>query len=358
VSSREFGNYRLEERIAVGGMAELYRATLQGDEGFERPVAIKCILPELAQDAELVRMFIDEAKIAVRLAHPNVAEVLDLGQANGSYFIAQEYVHGRDLREIHEREKQRGHRIPLPIALHVVMQACEGLQHAHSVEGPGGAEAGVIHRDVSLQNILLSFEGEVKLVDFGLAKAAGRASQTQAGTVKGKLAYMSPEQAHGGDLDHRSDLYSLGVCLFELLTGYNPLLRESDVQTALAAQQGEIPPLSEVESSLPRHLETVLARALAPAPEDRYASAMQMHDDLEVHAFTTGEHLSRVELACYLHELFPEDVSSYASNTEPPGPDTIPSDGHEVAVPSASGAGQDARGSVKADPDATRTEGR
>src|SRR5690606_307627 len=201
------------ERIGVGGMAEVFKAKTFGAEGFERLVAIKRILAHLVEDEDFVNMFIDEAKIAVRLQHPNIVGIHDLGRAGGTLYIAMEYVPGRDVRAIYDFEQERGGATPIGVACHIVMKMCEALHHAHFATGPRGEPLQVIHRDVSPQNVLISFDGEVKVADFGLAKARGRMVQTQAGVVKGKLAYMSPEQLRGDDIDHRVDVFGLGIVL-------------------------------------------------------------------------------------------------------------------------------------------------
>jgi serine/threonine protein kinase len=214
-----FGKYYLLERINVGGMAEVFKAKAFGVEGFERLLAVKRILPNIAEDEEFITMFIDEAKIAVQLQHANVAQIFDLGKVDDSYFIALEYVNGKDLRAIFDRGRQRGEVMSVPQACFVVMQVCEGLDYAHNKRDAQGHELHLVHRDISPQNVLIGFEGEIKLIDFGIAKAAGKASKTQAGILKGKFGYMSPEQVRGLPIDRRSDIFSVGIVLYELLTG-------------------------------------------------------------------------------------------------------------------------------------------
>lgn len=339
-----FGKYVLHERIAAGGMAEVFAGSMSGDSGFERAVAIKRILPALNQDAEFVRMLVDEAKIAVQLSHSNIAQVLDLGCHEGSYFIAMEFVDGTDFRSILERERTRGRAVPVSIACHVAMKVAEALDHAHRATGKEGEPLGVIHRDISPQNVMLSYEGEVKVVDFGLAKAAGRVTETQSGVVKGKLAYLSPQQALGEPIDHRSDIYSLGLVLYELLTGQRMFDFPSDIDTVLAVQRSEVTPLRQVAPHLPRHLEAIVSRAVERDPDLRYPTAMQLHDDLEVFIYEANELVTRQHVAAYVGALFVTDPSDETagddqvqaeeqdeeqddhSDTEPPPPanDTIP----------------------------------
>ena len=303
---KRFGKYVLTERIAVGGMAEVFRGSLSGDAGFERPVAIKRILPQLTEDEDFVSMFIDEAKIAVQLSHGNIAQIIDLGRVDDSYFIAMEYVHGRDLRAILERESARRSAVPLPIACHVVMRVAEALHHAHNASGRDGRPLGVIHRDVSPQNVLISFDGEIKVVDFGLAKAAGRATQTNAGVVKGKLAYLSPQQARGDDIDHRSDIYSLGLVFFELLTGRKMFDQTNDIDTVLAVQSNAIVGLRDVAPRMPPALDEILARALEDDPNARYQTGMDLHDALEVFIYEHAALTTRKDVAEYVRTLFPD----------------------------------------------------
>ena len=214
-----FGKYFLLERVNVGGMAEVFRAKTTGVEGFERLVAVKRILPDIAEDEEFVTMFKDEAKIAVQLTHANIAQIFDLGRADGSFYIALEYIHGKDLRAIMNRVRQRADQLPVAFACYVIMKVCEGLDYAHSKHDGAGQFLNLVHRDVSPQNLLVSYEGEVKIIDFGIAKAAGKAGKTQAGILKGKFGYMSPEQILGLEIDRRSDVFGVGICLYELLTG-------------------------------------------------------------------------------------------------------------------------------------------
>jgi serine/threonine protein kinase len=215
----QFGKYFLLERINMGGMAEVFRAKAYGVEGFERLVAVKKILPSISEDKEFIRMFIDEAKIAVQLSHANIAQVFDLGRVGGSYYIALEHVHGRDLRALYDRCREKSAPMPVAQACFIIQKVCEGLDYAHNKRHENGDELGLVHRDVSPQNVLVSFEGEVKIIDFGIAKAAGRCSRTQAGILKGKFAYMSPEQERGQAINRRSDVFSTGIVLYELLTG-------------------------------------------------------------------------------------------------------------------------------------------
>ena len=210
-------------------MAEVFKAKRTGVEGFEKVVAVKRILPHLSDNKEFVDMFIDEAKMVAGLAHPNIVQISDLGKLEKSYYIAMEYVHGRDLRSILRRAKERGLRLPLDLTVLIVSKVCSALEFAHRKKDERGRPMLIVHRDISPQNILISFEGEVKLTDFGIAKAATKARITDAGALRGKLLYMTPEQAWGKPMDRRSDLFSLGIVFYEMVTDQKPFLGSSEM---------------------------------------------------------------------------------------------------------------------------------
>jgi len=303
-----FGKYELLERIGIGGMAEVFKAKIYGAEGFERLIAIKRILPNLIEDDDFVNMFVDEAKIAVRLSHPNIVGIDDLGKAEGTLFIAMEFVQGKDLRAVYDVEQARGTTTPIGIACHIVMKMCEALHHAHVATGPAGEPLQVIHRDVSPQNVLLSFEGEVKVADFGLAKARGRIVQTQAGVVKGKLAYMSPEQLRGEDIDHRVDVFGLGIVLYELLTGVRLFLGPSDMETLRRVYEAKVPPMQTVNPEIHPDLEAITRKALAKDRDHRYLTALELFEDLQSFVYGNGCYSGTSALRRYVHDAFPEDA--------------------------------------------------
>ena len=255
-----FGKYLLLDRINIGGMAEVWRGKAFGAGGFERLVAIKRILPNIAEDEEFTAMFIDEAKISVQLAHANIAQTYDLGQISGTYYIAMEYVAGKDLRAVFDRARKRKETLPLPLVCHVMSKVCEGLDHAHRKKDGSGRDLNIVHRDVSPQNLLLSYDGEVKVIDFGIAKAAGRANKTQAGILKGKFGYMSPEQILGRPLDCRTDVFALGVCLHELLCGQRLFTGESDYSVLEKVRNVDIRRPSELNREIPPELEAIVLR--------------------------------------------------------------------------------------------------
>jgi len=303
-----FGKYYLLERINVGGMAEVFKAKATGVEGFERMVAVKRILPSIAEDEEFITMFIDEAKIAVQLTHANIAQIFDLGRFNDSYYIALEFVHGKDLRAIFNRARTRGEPLPIPMACYAIMKVCEGLDYAHNKRDASGNSLHLVHRDVSPQNILVSYEGEVKIIDFGIAKAAGKAGKTQAGILKGKFGYMSPEQVQGMEIDRRSDIFGVGICLYELLTGERLFVGESDFATLEKVRNVEIMPPSTYNRRIPEELEQIVMRALARDRGDRHQTAMALHDDLQAFMYTSGNFFGRRDLSVYQQRVFAEEL--------------------------------------------------
>ena len=311
-----FGKYYLLDRINVGGMAEVFKGKAFGVEGFERLVAVKRILPNIAEDEEFITMFIDEAKIAVQLQHANIAQIFDLGKVDDSYFIALEYVHGRDLRAIFDHLNRAEAFMPMAQACFIVMQVCEGLDYAHNKRDAQGRELNLVHRDVSPQNVLIGYEGEIKLVDFGIAKAAGKASKTQAGILKGKFGYMSPEQVRGLPVDRRSDIFALGIVLYELLTGERLFIGESDFSTLEKVRNVEILPPSSFNKKIPAELERIALKALAKDVEDRYQNAIDLHDDLQAFLYSVGEFYSRKDLSAWMKKTFADELAEENAKLE------------------------------------------
>jgi TonB family protein len=303
-----FGQYEILERIASGGMAELYKAKRTGVEGFQKIVAIKKILPHLADDEEFITMFADEAKLAAQLNHPNIIHIYDLGKIQaGGYFIAMEYVDGRDLRAIQKSARELGVPLPVPLAVYIASKVASALDYAHRRRDAEGHDLHIVHRDVSPQNILISYEGDIKLCDFGIAKAASKASQTQSGALKGKLQYMSPEQAWAKPIDRRSDLFSLGVVLHELLTGDRLFRADTDIQTLEKVRSAEVAPPSRSNPEVPRNLDSLVLRALAKDPEDRYANASDLLRELDSVLYSYTPAPGSADVAIYLHRLQAEE---------------------------------------------------
>jgi len=299
-----FGPYQLIDRVAIGGMAEVFKAKREGVEGFEKIVAVKRILPHLSENKEFLDMFVDEAKMVAGLAHPNIVQIFDLGRIEKSYYIAMEYVHGRDLRTIMRRAREKGLRMPLDLSLRVVGQVCAALEYAHRKKDDKGRPMQIVHRDVSPQNILISFEGDVKLVDFGIAKAATKASNTDRGALRGKLLYMSPEQAWGRPIDRRSDVFSLGVVLYEMVTETKPFVGAgTEVSILELVRQCVITPAREINPRVPEALDRVIMKALAREPDERYQDAGQMQRGLE-RFLRERPPMSARDLARFLELLF------------------------------------------------------
>ncbi len=303
-----FGQYEILERIASGGMAELYKARLSGVEGFQKIVAIKKILPHLADNEEFIAMFADEAKLAAQLNHPHIVHIFDLGKIEGGgYFIAMEYVDGRDLRGLLHAAREVGSPLPIPLAVYIASKVAAALDYAHRRRDPEGRELTIVHRDVSPQNILISYEGDIKLCDFGIAKAASKASTTQSGALKGKVQYMSPEQAWGKPIDRRSDLFSLGAVLFEMLTEQKLFRGDTDLTVLEKVRAADVAAPSSISPEVSPNLDAIVLKALAREPEDRYANASDMLRDLEAVLYAYTPAPGSADLAIFLHRLQAEE---------------------------------------------------
>ncbi len=311
MSAQSFGNYQLVKKLATGGMAEVWLAKQTGIEGFNRHVVVKRILPHLAEDPEFVQMFLNEAKIASRFNHPNIAQIYDLGEKDGQYFIAMEFIHGEDLGRVMRRAWSTGQWVARHIALRIVADSCQGLYYAHTRNDELGRPLRVVHRDISPQNILVSFDGAVKVVDFGIAKASDQVSNTKSGAIKGKFAYMAPEQAAGKPLDARSDLFALGLVLYELVTGVRPLKRDSELATLQAALECKIDPPSAV-AEVPAELDDIVMRALAKAPDDRYVDAREFQRALEQFLLHSKELSTSAEVSELMAALFADRLGEEA----------------------------------------------
>ncbi|MFK8000746.1 MAG: protein kinase [Polyangiales bacterium] len=299
-----YGKYQLLELLARGGMAEVYKAKAHGVEGFEKILVIKRILEELGRNPDFVDMFINEAKIAVTLSHANIVQVFDLGRADETYFIAMEYVAGSDLATILRRSKKYGKPIPAQLAVFVVSEIAKGLDYAHRRRDANMRPLFIVHRDVSPQNILVSYEGEVKLTDFGIAKARTTvADETEAGVLKGKYAYMSPEQARGIDVDNRTDIFALGTVLYEALTGVNPFLTASTYETLQRVREGFPSPIREVAPQLPDELIAIVEKAMSPDPDDRHQNAGLFYEDLIQYLYSSRQRVGAHDVSAYVEAL-------------------------------------------------------
>jgi len=331
-----FGKYVLINRLAVGGMAEVYRAKLRGVAGFERIVAIKRILPSVAEDKEFIDMFLDEARIAGQLNHANICPIYELGRIGPTYYIAMEYVDGKDVLQTINRFRRRRAYMPPVMAAWIGVRICEALAYAHNKTSTDNKPLDIIHRDVSPQNILISYEGTVKLIDFGISKASSRITRTQAGVLKGKFGYMSPEQIKGMPIDHRSDLFALGTCLYEMVTSDRLFKAASDFATLEKIRAAEIPPPSSVVENFPPMLDAAIMRALEVEPSNRWQSAQDMAKELRdfiasQEPFGTST-LSSWMKSCFAKELQEETEQvrkwSQARDSSPEAPQSHALEGH------------------------------
>lgn len=310
-----FGDYLLHERIGSGGMAEIFLATSPTTEAANQRLAIKRILPTYSDDEQFVRMLVEEAKLCADLRHPNIVDVYDLGEIEHQYFIAMEYVDGHDLLKTLAACGRNNIGFPTDIALYIVMEVLKGLEYAHRLSRPDGHPYGIIHRDVSPSNILLSFEGDVKIGDFGIAKATTR-EKTSVGTLKGKFGYMAPEQVTGSKIDHRADVFAAGIVLFELLTGHRLFSSKNDIAVLERIRDAVIhPPPRHYRPDLDPDLERIVLKALARRTQDRFQSAQELHDELYAYVYGARAQISPGHLGRFMQNLFlrdPEEQSRRA----------------------------------------------
>jgi serine/threonine protein kinase len=303
-----FGKYQLMERLGRGGMAEVWKARFQGPAGFSRTLVVKRILPHLVEDPHFVQMFVAEARLSARLNHANIVQVFELGDVDGEYFLAMEYVRGRDLVNVVRAQLLRG--LPPPgLGAFAVREVCRALAYAHQLTDERGQPLRLIHRDVSPSNVMISFDGAVKLLDFGIAKALSEANEnkTITGTLKGKFGYMSPEQVEGKEIDHRSDLFAAGIVLHEVLTGKRLFKGQSDLATIAMVREAKVDPPSLHNPDVPKALDDICLRALARDPDDRWRGCDEMSTALDdvAHQLKWGPE----RLQSTLRELFPDEPS-------------------------------------------------
>jgi serine/threonine protein kinase len=312
---RTLGRYTLKRRLAAGGMGEVYLGEVQGAANFTKQVAIKRILPHLAANEAFVAKFIDEANLMVQLHHGNIVPVLELADEGGELFIVMEYLPGRDLKAVLQRLKSQRKAFPVDLALWVAAEICDALDYAHRRTGMDGHPLHIVHRDVSPSNVMMGAAGEVKLLDFGIARARGGLHQSISGTLQGKFSYMSPEQAEGMHLDARSDVFSTGLVLYEMLTGQRPLEGESETETLRRVRQARVPPPSTHRPDLPPEVDALVLRALAASPDARYATAGAMRRDIAPILTALHGAADAAALHRFLAETFPEGV--IPPSTEP-----------------------------------------
>ncbi|HEX4621631.1 MAG TPA: serine/threonine-protein kinase, partial [Myxococcaceae bacterium] len=279
--SLQLGRYILDRKIATGGMADVFLSRQSGPEGYERPCVIKRMLSQFAEDPIFVNMFLDEARLAAQLTHPNIAQIYDFGAEHGQYYIAMEYVPGATLRDVLQQQGDAGRYVPFRVAARVMSDAARGLEYAHTARDGNGKHLEIIHRDISPHNILVSRGGQIKLIDFGIAKAKSANTKTNVGTIKGKYAYMSPEQVMGHPLDRRTDIYSLGLVFYEVLTNNRAILGDDLMRLMEAAARPHFVPLLEVRPDIPQPLVDACMRALEPNKAARYGTASELSSELE-----------------------------------------------------------------------------
>lgn len=307
-----FGRYTLLERLAVGGMAEVFRAKITSSHGFEKVLVIKRILPHLAADPGFVAMFIDEAKLTAQLTHPKIVQILDFGEVNGQYFTALEFIDGFDALGLLRTAAGKRVRIPQALAVFIVQEMLEALDYAHNARDMEGKPMQIVHRDISPSNIFISKRGDVKLGDFGIAHAQRRESKTQAGTLKGKYGYMSPEQVVGRPIDARSDLFAVGVVLAELLTGRRLFSAPADLDVLLKVRDVHLDRLDKYGVDLPRELDRIVRRALKKDPNERPQTAAELHEELGDYLFSIGERVGPTDLRVFSGTLLSADPETAA----------------------------------------------
>ncbi len=304
------GQYYLMEKIAQGGMAEIFKGLSYDVHGLKKTVCIKRILPRLAEDKEFIDSLIDEAKIAVRLVHGNIAQTFDLGKVGDDYFMVMEFVDGKSLSQIHKKCLAKGTMIPIPFLLYFITESLGGLDYIHRRTDQEGTPLNIVHRDISPQNIMVSFSGTVKIIDFGIAKSRFKAGSTDSGLLKGKFAYMSPEQAYGEQLDHRSDLFSLAVILHEMLTGKRLFKAEDNRQTIRNVRRTKVDPPSSFRGDIPEELDRIVLHGLAKDRRHRYGFASEMRDDLTKFFHRTYPEFQSSDAAAFVRELFADDIAT------------------------------------------------
>jgi serine/threonine protein kinase len=305
-----FGKYELLRKIASGGMGQVFLARERSS--VERLVVLKLILPHLAEDDEFLTMFLEEARLVARLQHPNMVTILDLQEVEGRHCLAMEFVQGDDVRRLDKQSRLKGRLLPAGLVMRVISEAAAGLDYAHKARDAQGQPLKLVHRDVSPQNILVGFDGGVKIIDFGVAKAASSGHQTATGVLKGKYPYMSPEQASGQSIDGRSDQFALGVVMWELLTGRRLFKGESDMMTLRLVKDCQVPKPSQLNPKLPPGLDEVVLRALAPTPDKRYPDCGAFRLALEDYIIQLRLPASTAHLSAFLRELYADRIAAEA----------------------------------------------
>ncbi len=316
--------YKITERVDQGGMAEVFKGVMEGLPGMRKNVAIKRILPNLTKNKKFVSMFLDEARLSLHLQHANIVHVFDIGVADSSYFIVMEFVDGCNLKAVIEWHKKKGRTVPLTQLLYSMLEVCKGLAYAHDMADPEtGRPLGIVHRDISPPNILLSKTGEVKLVDFGLAKANSQLEDTDPGVVKGKFSYLSPEAASGQPVDHRADIFAVGILMWEMLTNKRLFFGETDYQTVELVRQARVPPLAALNPEVEPELEGIVRKALAKDPENRYQHGMDLGDAIAQYLFSRGRKVTQRDIASMVRQVVDDRVRQSGTMKKPGIIDTL-----------------------------------
>ena len=306
--AQQLGRYHLLDRIAFGGMAEIYRAKTFDGNGHAHLVAVKRVLAHLAEDDDFIQMLVDEAKIASVLRHTSIARVYEFARAGGEYFIAMEHVDGKDMRTILERTRQRKNAMPPEHAAYAAAEVAAALHAAHSAVDNKRRPLRIVHRDVSPSNIIASYTGEVKLCDFGIAKATLSKVNTKTGVIKGKVKYMSPEQALGRKLDHRSDIFSLGACLYEMVTRVPPFTATNEMDLLIKVRDAKYRPISDLAPAVPAELEAIADKCLTRSRAHRYQTAAEAETDLRSFLRKYVPNYSRSHLGRYVRKMFATEI--------------------------------------------------
>lgn len=304
-----FGKYFLLKKIAAGGMGEIFLAKLKGPVGFEKLLVIKRVLAQHVENQEFVEMFFAEARLAAQLTHSNIVQIYEMGEIDDAYFIAMEYVHGKSLRDLIDKARDRGETIHPQYAIDIISRLCAGMGYAHNARDLAGTSIGIIHRDINPHNLLVAYSGEVKIIDFGIAKSEMSMHKTETGTIKGKFVYMSPEQSAADNLDKRSDIFAIGICLYETLTFTNPFAKANIVLSLDAIQRKDPPPLSEFNPKL-APFEPIIRKALAKKVQDRYRDAEEMREDLQRLARSGEIEQAPLPLTEVMNDLFEDQIES------------------------------------------------
>jgi serine/threonine-protein kinase len=288
--------YRVIEKLESGGMAEVFRAESEGLQGFRKQVAIKRVLPNLSSKKKFISMFLDEARLSAQLSHSNCVQVFDIGVGDSAFFIVMEFVDGGNLKSIIEHIKKTGRDFPVEAAVYICLDICKGLAYAHELTDSSGVPLHIVHRDMSPPNVLITKHGEIKIVDFGLAKANSQLEKSEPGIIKGKFSYLAPEAAMGQDVDARTDIFAIGIMLWELLAGQRLFLGDTDFQTVKKVQAAVVPSISQINKKVPKDLETIIGKALAREPAARYQTARDLGLDLTRFLFRFGIPVSNFEI--------------------------------------------------------------